>query len=275
MGFPQAQDWRRQPPEVREALLSFLQKENVRQCAGKHLSPLEMAKACGIDPDPWQRDVLISDDPQTILNCTRQGGKSTVTALKALPKALYREGSLTLVLAPSMRQSSETFRKIIGFYNELEDVPAISQVSSLKLELANRSRIIVLPGKEATIRGFSDVSLLIVDEASRVPDELYQTIRPMLAVSQGQIILLSTPFGSRGFFWREWAEGGDDWKRILVPASECPRIPKEWLKKERARIGDWWYRQEYCCEFVDALDQVFSSEDILRAVNPEVKPLWS
>ncbi|MDQ3175559.1 MAG: hypothetical protein M3Q91_17935, partial [Acidobacteriota bacterium] len=88
---------------------------------------------------------------------------------------------------------------------------AVASESALELEFSNSSRIVALPGKESTIRGFSGVSLLIVDEASRVPDELYQAVRPMLAVSGGDIVLLSTPFGKRGFFHHEWTEGGADW----------------------------------------------------------------
>src|SRR5215831_4587952 len=84
--------------------------------------------------------------------------------------------------------------------------------------LANRSRIIALPGKEQTIRGYASVSLLIIDEAARVPDDLYRAVRPMLAVSSGRLICLSTPFGKRGFFHDCWARGGDDWHRIEVPA---------------------------------------------------------
>jgi hypothetical protein len=147
-------------------------------------------------------------------------------------------------------------------------------MNSLKLELANGSRVQVLPGKESNVRGFSGVSLLIVDEAARVEDALYQSVRPMLAVSQGRIVLLSTPFGARGFFWQEWTEGGSDWKRVKVSAEECPRIPKDWLEKERERIGDFWFDQEYLCRFVDSVDQIFSSDDIFRAVTSEVKPLW-
>ena len=133
----------------------------------------------------------------------------------------------------------------------------------------------VLPGKESTVRGFSGVSLLVVDEAARVEDALYQAVRPMLAVSGGRIILLSTPFGSRGFFWQEWAEGGPDWKRVRVTADQCPRIPQEWLEKERQRIGDWWYSQEYQCTFVDSLEACFSSADIQAAITSEVVPLWT
>jgi hypothetical protein len=96
----------------------------------------------------------------------------------------------------------------------------------------------------------------------------------MLAVSGGDILLLSTPFGKRGFFHHEWTEGGADWHRTKVTAEDCPRIPKEWLEQERQSIGDWWYRQEYMCEFVETTDQVFSYEDIRRALDPTVKPLF-
>jgi Terminase large subunit, T4likevirus-type, N-terminal len=267
-------DWRKMPVEIRESFLAALQ-ERAAATSGPYLSAADLAHACGIEPDPWQKDLFESDDRQTILNCSRQSGKSTVSAIIALHQTCYVPDSLTLVLAPSQRQSMETYRKIRDFYNTQTGVPDVTQESSLKLELANNSRVQVLPGKEANIRGFSGVSLLVVDEAARVPDELYQAVRPMLAVSGGRLILLSTPFGSRGFFWQEWTEGGSDWKRVRVTADQCPRIPQDWLEKERARIGDWWYSQEYQCTFVDSLMACFSSADILAAITNEVQPLWA
>lgn len=271
---PKSSDWRKMPVEVREAMLTQLQSRAVT-ASNRPLTRIELAEACGITPDPWQADLLNSTDPQVILNCSRQSGKSTISALIALHEICFVPNSLTLVLAPSQRQSQETYRKIHDYYNMLSGVPDVTQESTLKLELANNSRAMVLPGKEANVRGFSGVSLLIVDEAARVDDELYNAIRPMLAVSQGRIILLSTPFGSRGFFWREWAEGGDDWKRVRIPADQCPRIDPGWLEKEKARIGSWWASQEYFCTFVDSIDACFSTADILAAISNEVKPLWS
>jgi hypothetical protein len=205
---------------------------------------------------------------------TRQGGKSTVSSIKALHRALYSPASLVLLLAPSYRQSKELFRKVKDALAALPFPAPLASESALELEFTNGSRIVALPGKEQTIRGFSGVSLLIVDEASRVPDELYQAIRPMLAVSGGDIVLLSTPFGKRGFFHHEWTEGGDTWHRTKITAAMCPRISHEWLEQERAAIGDWWYRQEYLCEFVESVDSVFAYDDIMRALDPQVEPLF-
>jgi hypothetical protein len=87
-------------------------------------------------------------------------------------------------------------------------------------------------------------------------------------------VLLTTPFGKRGFFHHEWTEGGTEWQRVKITAHDCPRISPAWLEAERARIGDWWFRQEYLCTFVENTDQVFAYADIRRALDPDVKPLW-
>lgn len=249
--------------------------ELLSQRQHKALDPVALALRAGIEPDPWQVDILRSPAHQIIMLVSRQAGKSTVSSIRALHRALYVPFSLILLLAPAYRQSKELFRKVKAAYTALPGAVPLSSESALEMEFTNGSRIVALPGKEGTIRGFSGVSLLIVDEASRVPDELYQAIRPMLAVSGGDILLLSTPFGKRGFFHHEWEEGGADWHKTKITAYQCPRISREWLDAERRRIGDWWFKQEYLCEFVETTDQVFSYEDIQRALDPEVKPLFS
>jgi hypothetical protein len=272
--IPKTNDWRKLPIEARQALLDVLQKQ-APIARGSYLTRVELAQACGIIPDDDQRDLLESEDQQIIMNCCRQFGKSTISAILSLHQTCFVEDSLTLVLAPSSRQSGETYRKVREFYAGLKDVPEVVEESQVKLELANGSRVQVLPGSEATVRGFSDPALIIVDEAARVPDDLYQAIRPMLAVSGGRLVLMSTPFGSRGFFWKEWSEGGEDWKRVRVTGWQCPRISNEWLEKEKERIGSWWFSQEYETVFVDSLDACFSTADILAAITSEVKPLWA
>jgi terminase large subunit-like protein len=239
------------------------------------LDPSLLARAAGLEPDPWQTDLLRSRAQQMLLLCSRQAGKSTVSGLLAVDEALHRPPALVLLLAPAARQSQELFRKVKQALVAVQpELPQIVQESALTLELANGSRIVSLPGKEATVRGYSSVALLVVDEAARVADELYQSIRPMLAVSAGRIVLLSTGFGKRGFFHHEFTEGGPDWHRVTITAHQVPRIDPAWLQAERARIGDWWYRQEYLCEFVETDDQVFGYDLITRAISPDVTPLF-
>ncbi len=235
-----------------------------------------MADRAGIVPDAWQADLLQSEAKQMILLCSRQSGKSTISAVLGLHQAIYTPDSLVLLLSPSLRQSQELFRKMKDTYNALESpaLPKPVEESALRLELDNGSRIVSLPGTEQTIRGFSAVSLLVIDEASRVEDALYQSVRPMLAVSGGRIILLSTPFGRRGFFYETWADGSGDWMRTKITAQECPRISREWLENEKRTMPDFWFKQEFLCEFAETLDSVFSYGDIEAALDPNLIPLF-
>ena len=231
------------------------------------------AKRLGLEPDSWQRDLLRSTSDRVLLNCCRQSGKSTMTGIIALHRALYHPGSLILCLAPALRQSQELFGKVLGFYRDLDrPIPAQAE-RKLSLELENDSRIVTLPGTDKTIRGFSGASLLIVDEASRVADELYFAVRPMLAVSGGALMVLSTPSGKRGVFYEEWTSG-HGWERYEVPANQCPRIPASFLEDEREALPSWVYRQEYECSFEETEDQVFTTEMVERAVTSEVTPLF-
>jgi Terminase large subunit, T4likevirus-type, N-terminal len=237
------------------------------------LDRVAFAKRLGLKPDPWQEDLLSSTSERVLLNCCRQSGKSTMTGVIALHRALYHPGSLILCLAPALRQSQELFSKIAGFYRDQgRPVSAVAE-RKLSLELENRSRIITLPGSEKTVRGFSGAALLAVDEAARVDDSLYFAVRPMLAVSGGSLMMLSTPYGKRGVFFEEWTNG-IGWERYEVPASQCPRIPEVFLEEERHSLPRRVYRQEYECSFEETDDQVFSFEDVAAAISKDVTPLF-
>jgi hypothetical protein len=223
--------------------------------------------------DPWQERLLHSTAPRMLLLASRQSGKSTLAAVLALQAALLRPRSPVLLLSPTLRQSGELFRKIRDVFDALGRPVAVAAESVLRMELANGSRIISLPGTEGTVRGFSGVALLVIDEAARVADPLYFAVRPMLAVSQGRLVALSTPFGKRGWFHDEW-HGAGDWERVQITAPECPRITPEFLAEERRALGERWYRQEYLCSFEDTVDAVFAYDDIQAAMSADVRPLF-
>jgi hypothetical protein len=221
---------------------------DLARCLAVALDPSLILATRGATPDPWQRDFLRCHDRQVLLCCSRQAGKSTAAAALALHTALFRAGALVLLLSPSLRQSVEIFRKVLQADDALgRPLPAASR-TQLRLELGNGSRIVCLPGREQTLRGFSGVRLLVLDEAARIPDDLYRSVRPMLAVSQGRLVALSTPFGQRGWFYHEWA-GGGPWKRIRITWRDCPRITPEFIDEERRALGPSWVAQEYETEF--------------------------
>ena len=225
-------------------------------------------------PDPWQAKVMRSPAKRVLLNCSRQAGKSTTTAIIGLHQALYHPRSLVLLVSPSLRQSRELFGKVQDFLKALDTKPRLGEDNRLSMALGNGSRVVALPGDGDTIRGFSSPALIIEDEGSYVSDSLHRAIRPMLAVSAGRLILLGTPNGRRGHFFEAW-EGEETWQRIAVPASECPRIDPAFLETEKAALGETWFSQEYGCKFIETADQLFRYDDIKRVMSDEVEPLFA
>lgn len=230
---------------------------------------VELMRKLGLEPDPWQTTVLETERPRLLLNCCRQAGKSTAVALLALAEALFIPASRVLLVSRSQRQSAELFRIVLDFHRRLGD-PFQTARTAHELRLSTHSRIVCVPCREDTIRGFAHITLLIVDEAARVPDDLYRAVRPMLAVSGGRLICLSTPYGKRGFFHAAWTSTREDWLRIEVPAADISRIPPEFLDEERHALGDAWFRQEYCCSFeaMEGLVYPEFSKCVVQALPP-------
>jgi phage FluMu gp28-like protein len=218
-------------------------------------------------PDEKQIEILQSTAKRGILNCSRQWGKSTVTAAKAIHRAFTVPRSLVLVASPCERQSAEFIRKASDLVRRLEIKPRGDGDNPISLLFPNGSRIVGLPGTEATVRGFSAVSLILIDEASRVNDAMYQALRPMLAVGDGDLWMMSTPNGQRGFFYQTWTEGDEDWMRVSVNAKERPRIPQSFLDKERSGMIEADFEQEYMCCFTGSGTEYFDQRLILDAVD--------
>ena len=228
-------------------------------------------------PDGVQAQVLNSPARRVLLNCTRQWGKSTIAAAKALFEAQRQNGALILVVSPRLRQSREFMRKVEGFaalaVARGEGLMKRDRDGEISLELPNRSRIVAVGGSAEGVRCYSGVSLAIVDEAARVNDEVYKALRPALAASGGSLWLMGTPFGKRGFFYKAWSGGGREWLRVEVPAQRCRRIPAVFLREERGVLCDRWYGQEYECKFGEVEEGIFDPDLIERAFREDVTPL--
>lgn len=204
-----------------------------------------------ITPDPWQANFLRSTHPRLCLNCSRQSGKSSTAAILALWEAIHKPRSTIVLDSPSLRQSQELMLKFAEFLDMVDKNVKLDSDTKLSVRFANGSRVLALPGSEKTIRGISAVTLLILDEAAAIPDELYGAVRPMLAVSRGRLVLMSTPRGEQGFFFDTWTKS-KGWEKIEVPWQQCPRIDPAFIEEERLERGNAWVAQEYECQFIGA-----------------------
>ena len=230
------------------------------------------ARGLGFVPDSWQEALLRSTSKRVLLNVSRQAGQEHRSRdHRPTPRPLPPEESGT-----SLRPGLEAGAGVLPEARRLLPGSGASGFSASRKQALIRTRErqpgLILPGTERTIRGFSSAALLIVDEAARIDDPLYHAIRPMVAVSGGALMMLSTPFGRRGVFYEEWSQG-EGWDRYEVPATECARNSQEFLEEEKKQSGRY-YRQEYMCSFEETEDTIFIREVVEAAFDDEIQPLW-
>ena len=201
--------------------------------------------------------VVTAGGGDIILNCCRQWGKSTLVAGMLVYEAWSKPETLYLVVGPATRQAAELILKARVFVARLGIKVRGDGIHEHAIQLPNGSRIVAIPCKESSARGYSAVNVLVMDEASQIPDEAYDVLRPSLAVSNGKTWLLSTPFGKRGFHWDEWSGGDELFARFTATAADCARIGEKFLARELARKGRAWMDQEYGCVFGDPVGVLF------------------
>jgi hypothetical protein len=94
---------------------------------------------------------------------------------------------------------------------------------------------------------------------------------PMLAVSGGRLVEMSSPAGRRGHFFENW-QNGEGAERIKITARDCPRISAEFLEQQRRKLGPMLFAQEFECEFVDGASSAFASELVELALVDDFEP---
>ncbi|MDI6865778.1 terminase large subunit domain-containing protein [Thermodesulfovibrio yellowstonii] len=222
---------------------------------------------------PYQREALqgIKNHKYSVLLWCRQAGKSFLLALFALERAVAINGHTVIVISPSERQSKEFMEKVrlhisaikalqIEFF---EDVVA----NVLEAKFPNGSRIIAVPSKPETVRGFSGDC--IMDEASFFDrgHEVYQAVFPTITRRPDyKLVAISTPRSKKDIFYYLWHSAETDplWFRMKLDIYEAKNKGlavnieelRRGIKSERA------WRTEYLCEFLDEEEVLLPYETI-------------
>ena len=282
-----------------------------------HLSISHYLERLGFESYQWQRDVLVTAhrgivrgmacrdgrepsalpgpaNPSRIwLGCARQSGKSEISAAIALWTAKMFPESFALIVAPAKDDARKTFAKIRRMAARDPEITTLPRDSKEELQLINNSRAVCVALERA--RGYSRPDVIIIDEAARVPDAEIAAIRPTATTNPHAIqMMMSTPYGKRGFFY-EAMDPGSEWTKYqaippfclddrpaVIPRAESesefrermaaknirgyysPAHRHDWLASELQMLGSHLWRQEYGFEFLDTQDQVFSSDHVDR-----------
>lgn len=256
------------PPEAIRAVIAPAATKGQLSLTAINEDPSLVFKAMKWIPDPWQSRYLRSKSTRAALLCCRRAGKSVTSAAKTLARCLATPDTLTMVFTPTQRQSIEYARYVLRYNRAIGSPIKVERHNTTTIEWANGSRLMALPDSHEGVVGFTP-QRIVIDEASRVSDVLYLSLRPMLALG-AELELLSTPFGKRGFFF-DIFNTADRLRRFAswkVTAAQCPRISREFLEEERVELGERWFNQEYMLTFNDSVDAVFAADVIKAMMRP-------
>lgn len=264
------------------------------------LSPAAWLRSLGFRPYEWQEDALSVRRGNLVINGARQAGKSTIISGLPAWTAKYRAGSLSIVMAPTLAQAEEDFAKMMNFIKADANYVPIKRANSSELRLQNGSRVLILPATDSA-RGYSGPDLVILDEASRIDQEIYTSVvLPYFIASKNPLFVrISTPNGRVGTFYDDWCDTGNYRIKVTAPFQVNPYNPTQLLDAElkqeegihcyvspqhldRAfqelnlrKLGKLQYQQEMLGEFVEPEDSVFSYDDIQAMFRNEAAPLDS
>jgi len=258
----------------------------------------------------WQKEVIDSRHKRKAILASRQAGKSTVVSSIPCHTAKYYPKSLSLILAPTETQAGLNMAKVKDFIALDKNYPKIIRNSDSYIKLSNGSEIYVVPATDRAARGYSKPRCVILDEASRIDDIVYTSgIRPMLTDNlECELSILSTPNGKSGFFYKSFSK--DYWDKYFIRTPfelfindegnyNLKHLTEEQIQrkveKEGKRglkffisnrhhsfseqyenfmeMGVQQYKQEYLCDFVEPMDNVFSYDDIESLAGSECDTL--
>ena len=227
----------------------------------------------GIEPFDYQKEFMDHPSERKAFCAGRRVGKSRTAAWLALWKAITFAGSEVLITAKAQRQSMELFNQVkkeIRQSNVGEEEWGISRDTRTEINFQNGSRIISLPvGRDGSnIRGYG-ADYLIVDEAAFIEDSIFQEVlSPMLAVGDGTFVLLSTPFGKKGFFYQK-VENDSDWYSQRVQTEQNPMIDQKFIEEQKQNLTHTQFKQEILGEFEAASDSFFQREELMNCASTE------
>lgn len=226
---------------------------------------------------PYQAEWLqaIASNRYTLLLTSRQIGKSFTSVSYGLWRCFAYPGSQVLVVAHSVDQAGidlEHARRFV--WNRPQLKADVIELSKTAIRLINGSRLLVVPvGPEgSSARGYR-ADVLIVDEASRIPDASFPAFLPSVsAAPDPRIVMCTTPRGQSGFVWE--ASRTPTWKVIMTdyrPAVEGGLISQAFIDEQRSILPEDAFRMEYCGEFVDESVSAFPFALLDSATDDELE----
>ena len=223
--------------------------------------------------DDWQQKVLDTEG-NICLRSGRQVGKSTIIGIKAAKYSLENRNKLIMIISKTEKQAQLLFAKILfnlSQINRKEIMKGKDRPTKTRIKLHNGSVIYCLCAGDTGygIMGYT-IDLLIADEAAFIPEEVWNSVVPALAITRGNIWLLSTPFVKKGYYYDCFHDAS--FTSFHQSSEDCPRKDEVFLAHKKATLTKAQYAQMYLGLFVDELRQFFPDKLISNTCIGKRKP---
>ena len=126
------------------------------------------------------------------------------------------------------------------------------------------------------LQGFHCPNMLfLIDEASGVPDVVFEVAEGALASEGAKVLMCSNPTRKSGFFYDSHHQHRSAWYTIQVNGEECPLVSQSYIERMRKKYGaeSTIYKIRVLGEFAESIDGVIPLDLCLDAVNREVEPI--
>jgi len=232
----------------------------------------------GFKPTEYQAELLRDKHKRIIVRWSRQSGKTTTLALRAIWFALCNSKTLTLIVAPSLRQSMILADRLQDF---LLSLPLkwrklfIDKMQRTVIRFKNGSRIVALPNSPQLLRGYT-AHQVICDEAAFFRDDelvFYNVLMPMLSTTDGTLIVSSTPWSTDSVFYRmcmnpEYSQHVITWEDTV----KVGLVKLEFIEEMRQTIPAERFQREYESKFVEDIDAWLTQSLIASCIDAELQP---
>jgi len=229
-------------------------------------------------PTEYQARLLRDKSKRIVVRWSRQAGKTTTLALRAIWFALRHPKTLTLIVAPSLRQSMILADKLQDFLTGLPPSSRKAIIDKLQrtvIRFKNASRIVALPNSPNLLRGYT-ANMCILDEAAFFRDDelvVYNVIMPMLSTTDGTLIVSSTPWSTDSVFYKmcmnpEYSQHVVTWEDVV----KAGLVKREFIEEMRLSIPEERFQREFESRFVEDIDAWLPQSLITSCIDAELQP---
>lgn len=265
----------------------ILSRAVISRCAG---DPMFFCKNVLGGEQPWARqaEILLAlrDHPRVAVRSGHGVGKTWLAARAALWFLYSHPRSIVLTTAPTQRQVKSLLWAELRRQFHASRVPLGGKMTETRISLDDDWFALGVSTDEPDrFQGYHSAHLLLImDEATGVPEEIYEAARGVLTGAHARVLLIGNPTRPAGPFYEAFRSS--QWHAMHIPCTACQNVtekrviyPKlvtaEWVESQAHEWGENSpaYRARVLGEFPDESETRIATIDWLERAHKRAENL--